>query len=651
MKNRGLAFKLVVLILSGAGAVFLAAFAYSYQYSKMSVMSNVDKNTGNLAHSTVHQIETVLTGGVEKPAKNFAALLTADPPAGAGIIRYAECMVQVNSEIFASSISFEPNAMDPRSHYFSDYCYRKADGGLACTRRGGASYDYFTMDWYQIPKELDRAEWSEPFYDEGGGNIIMATYSVPFYRKTTGGAKFLGVVTADISLLWLKNIVSSLHVYGSGYAFLISRNGTFISHPNSGLIMRHTIFSIAETNEDPRLRRIGQDMIHGGEGLAAIGGDVLSRSRAWMYYAPLPSMGWSLGIVIPEEELFSDIYRLGRQVVSIGLGGLLLMSVLIVVTANRITKPLRSLALSTMEVARGDLDTEVPPIRTEDEIGKLARSFGIMKVALKEYIANLTATTAAKERYESELKIAKRIQMSFLPREFPPIAEKGNFELFAKLQAAREIGGDFYDFSLLDDHHLFFAVGDVSDKGIPAALFMAVVKTLMKGIAEAGMEPSEILRRINMELCRENDSMMFVTVFCAVLDLETGLMRYSNAGHEPPVIIGGDGGPEWLPIPKGFVAGGMEESTYETMEMKLQAGDTLLAYTDGVTEAMNVDNELYSNTRLMEVVRSSSSRSAEKLAMEVMESVHGFSSGAPQSDDITVLALTFRPSGGPPEAP
>jgi sigma-B regulation protein RsbU (phosphoserine phosphatase) len=641
MKSKGLAFKLVTLILSGTGAVFLAAFAYYYHYSEKSVMRSAEQNARELAHSTVHKIETVLAG-VEKPPRNFAALLTNGPQTSEETTRYTDCMVSANSEIFGSAISFEPNALDSDLYFYSDYCYRGAGGYLVRVRLGGDSYDYFNMDWYQIPKELNEATWTEPYFDEGGGNIVMATFSVPFYKTVDGKDRFEGVVTADMSLLWLEKIVSSIKVYESGYAFLISRNGRFISDPDVRLIMRHTIFSIAEQSGDSGLRRIGQDMIRGGEGLVAIQGNALSRSRAWMYYAPLSSIGWSIGIVIPQKELFADIHRLSQQVVLIGLAGLLLMSVLIVLIANRITKPLRSLATSTVDIARGNLETELPKIDSGDEIGRLAASFGSMRVALKEYIANLTETTAAKERYESELKIAKRIQMSFLPKKFPPVTANGSFQIHAKLEPAREIGGDLYDFSLLDENHIFFAVGDVSDKGIPAALFMAVTKTLMKGIAETDMEPSEILRRLNIELCRDNDTMMFVTVFCGILDLRTGLVRYSSGGHDRPIIMRRDGKPEWLPVPKGFVLGCVEESEYETMEMVLEPGESILAYTDGVTEAMNVDKELYSEDRLMGAAESIRTSNAEEMITEVFQSVYAFSAGAPQSDDITVLALTFN---------
>jgi len=265
-----------------------------------------------------------------------------------------------------------------------------------------------------------------------------------------------------------------------------------------------------------------------------------------------------------------------------------------------------------------------------------------MRLALKEYITNLKETTAAKERIESELKIARSIQMNFLPRHFPPFPEKQEFEIFAVLESAREVGGDLYDFFLLDDDHLFFSIGDVSGKGVPAALFMAASKMLMKGTAHLELTPAEILERVNRELCWENDSAMFVTVFCGIFCIKTGELRYSNAGHNPPVLLHASGQADWLPLPEGFMLGPFEDSRYETRSIVLTPGDTLILYTDGVTEAMNSEKEVYSDDKLLEMVMQSGNAAAEGLVREIVQSVRDYAGDEPQSDDITMLALKYR---------
>jgi sigma-B regulation protein RsbU (phosphoserine phosphatase) len=265
-----------------------------------------------------------------------------------------------------------------------------------------------------------------------------------------------------------------------------------------------------------------------------------------------------------------------------------------------------------------------------------------MRRALKEYIADLAETTSAKERIESELKIAHAIQMSFLPKRLLPTRRAAAFELEALLEPAKEVGGDLYDYFFVDEDHLFFAVGDVSDKGVPAALFMAVTKTLIKGIASGETSPSEVLARVNRELCSENTEVMFVTVFCGTLDLQTGELRYSNAGHNPPLALRQGGVVEWLDVPPGLVLGVDADSSYETRTGRLGPGDTLLAYSDGVTEAMNPERQLYSNARLQEAAGECVSKEAAETVKTVLRSTRQFAAGATQSDDITILAVRYR---------
>lgn len=643
-KNRSLAFKLSAFILVSTTLIFVAAFGYSYRSSRQSVLKNVELRAQSLTLATVYKIEAVLQA-VQKVPENLAALVALRQMPGDDLLQLMRTAVHNNEELFGVAVAFEPFAHDPDAYYYAPYCHRVGQNQTAMTFIGSESYRYFDWDWYQIPKELQTAIWTEPYYDEGGGNIIMATFSAPFYQESHQSKKFEGVVTADVSLQWLADIVSSVKIYSTGYAFLLSANGVFITHPRQHLIMRESVFSIAEELGDQQLRRLGKAMIHGEQGFAQLK-EYIGGEKSWMYYAPLPSSGWSLGVIFPERELFADIRHLNHIVIVIGVAGFLLLFIVIVLISGTITRPLRSLVQTTNEIAKGNLDIQLPAVPGNDEIGRLTRSFREMKSALKEYISNLAETTAAKERIESELKIARTIQMSFLPRHFPPFPEQDEFEIYGTLEPAKAVGGDFYDFFLLGDDHLFFSVGDVSDKGVPAALFMAVTKTLMKGMAEPGMDPADVLNRVNLELCQDNDSMMFVTVFCGVLDYKTGELVYTNAGHNPPVLIRRGQAPKWLDLPKGFLLGAFEESRFGTQTTVLDSGDMLVIYTDGVTEAMDPGQHLYSDARLLNTLGKARTESAELIVGKVMNSVHAFAGGAPQSDDITVLALRFNGSAG-----
>jgi len=468
-KKRGLAFRLSLLIVTSTTLIFLAAFGYDYYVSRNLVMHNIREESWQLAAGAINKIEAVL-GSADRAARVMAKNLDDREVATDRILTVLEKMVAGTPEIYGSTVAFEPYGHNNRSYFFAPY-YCKDKKGLKLSYLG-KGYNYFLMDWYMIPREMGRPVWSEPYYDEGGGNIVMTTFSAPFYKTAGGERKFAGVVTADISLEWLQDIISGLSISKSGYAFLISENGVFVSHPRREWIMRESIFSIAEAQNDPELRNTGRDMVRGASGFIPMK-SYFTGKKAWMYYAPLTSTNWSMGLVIPEDELFSGLQSLNRTAFFIAAAGICLLVVIIIYISHTITMPLRRLAAAATEISRGSLDTPLPLPASRDEVGELISSFENMRSSLKEYIADLRETTAAKERMESELKIGRTIQMSFLPQVFPPFPERPEFDLFAKLEPAREVGGDLYGFSLVDENTLLFSIGDVSGKGVPAALFMA----------------------------------------------------------------------------------------------------------------------------------------------------------------------------------
>ncbi len=639
----GLAFKLALFILTSTAVIYLVAFLYSYVTLRKEILADVKKDALGVTMVTLGKIDNVL-GGIEKVAAFLARDLSGEGRTAAVMIRQMEGLLQANPEIFGVAVAFEPRAFDGRSRYYAPYIHRGPEG-LKRILIGGAEYDYFTKDWYQISRELDRSLWSEPYVHEGEGGDLVATFSVPFYRTAAGERGLAGIVRVDVSLDWLQDIVSRLMPQRQGYSFLISRNGVFVTHPRKEFIMRESVFSLADATQDEELRRIGRHMVWAGKDFVPLTGSAFGRD-SWMFYAPLPSIGWSIGLVFPEAELFGNIFELNRVILMIGGVGFLVLLIVIVVISGTITRPLRTLTEKAAEIARGNLDVALPEIRSRDEVGELSRSFENMKGALKEYISNLAETTAAKERIESELKIARAIQMSFLPKKFPPFPERREMDIYATLIPAREVGGDLYDFFLLDGDHLFFSIGDVSGKGVPAALFMAVTKTLMKGMADRDLAPSALLEAVNGELCRENETSMFVTIFCGVLDLKSGRLSCTAAGHPAPLLIRAGKDPEPLVIGQGFLLGALEGVTYRTTEIVLAPGDNLLLYTDGVTEAQNGNREFYGEARLRRVAAVHAAGGTASLVDAVVADVRSFAGDAPQYDDITLLSVVYQGADG-----
>jgi sigma-B regulation protein RsbU (phosphoserine phosphatase) len=262
----------------------------------------------------------------------------------------------------------------------------------------------------------------------------------------------------------------------------------------------------------------------------------------------------------------------------------------------------------------------------------------LIRLSIKRFIENLKAETTAKERMASELRIAQEIQASMLPTVFP---QKKEFEIFAMMEAAKEVGGDFYDFFFIDNNRLCFVIGDVSGKGVPAALFMAITKTLIKNEAKRSKDTGEILSNVNNILVPDNQSCLFVTVFCAVLDIRTGAVEYCNAGHNPPLLMRKGGEVEFIKSSKGFVVGVMDNCSCSYNEMKLEPGDSILLYTDGVTEAMDPEQKQFSEPRLKELLAGLKDKNMKELIESMRADVLKFVRGASQSDDITMLAIKY----------
>jgi len=630
--------RLALWVISSVTLILAFSLGYNYTVSKKLITKEIEETAMKTLQATINRMDIIFFS-MEKATKTLSIPMEDSRVASnkENIFFLLQRVVAENREVYGSTVAFEPYAFRPHLRFFAPYYYKH--GGKLSFRY--IPYNYFAWSWYMVPKLLHRAVWVEPYFDKEAGDIVMSTYSVPLYKADLDKKEFFAIATVDVSLKWLQGIVSSIKIGHTGYGFLLSKKGTFVTHPDSRLIMRKTIFDVAKKRGDGTLSSIGLDMIRGKTRFVPYSGPLVKKP-CWMAYAPLRSNGWSLALIFPKQELLQDIQKLNRQILFISLLGFFFLLLVIALIAKGITRPLRFLATAADQIATGDWETPLPPVRHDDEVGKLTRSFEHMKTSLKKYFNDLKATTAARERIESELRIARDIQMGLVPKEFPPFPEKQEFEIHAILEPAREVGGDLYDFFFTDETHLCFLVGDVSGKGVPASLFMAMAKTLIKSIAAGKTDPAAIVRRVNHDLAADNPFMMFVTLFLGILDIETGSLSYCNGGHNPPFLLRFDG--ETLPLAgtHGLALGVSEDFVYRSSQINLLKGDILFVYTDGVTEAMDPRGVLFSEKRLQEALSGMGEMTVQEINKAVLKAVFNFADTAPQADDITMLALKFN---------
>jgi len=636
--RNSLAVKLVFSVITVVGAIFLFIFGNNFYRSREILIEDARSNAKNISIATVNKIEITLSN-VETIPYTLAYQLEHSNMSERELLTLLRNVTAASKEINGVTVAYEPNAYPGQKSEYAPYVY-KNNGEIKTVFLKSPENTYWLKDWYLIPKERLEAMWSEPFYNVDFNSKILATFSVPFYTIRDGRRTCAGIVSAEIDLHWLEQIVKNVKLYQNGYAFLISHDGTFVTHPQKDFIMNETIFSVAERYNDLEVRKLGKDALRGNSNFVFLK-QFLDKKNIWIYYVPLVTNDWSLGVVIPDKELLADLRSLTQYILIYNVLGAIFLIIAITFLAKSITSPLTKLAEVTDQIAAGNFDVEIPKLKSKDEVSHLAASFNFMKVSLRQYIQNLMETTAAKQKMESELKIAHEIQMGILPKIFPPFPEHKEFDIYAVIEPAKEVGGDFYDFYLVDNSYIYFSIGDVSGKGVPASLFMAVTKTLIKASTSVEIPLDQIFSKVNNDLCKENDSFMFVTIFFGRINLKNGEVDYVNAGHNLPFIKTRNGEVKTIEKTGDIAAGIVENYPYQVAKTIMYPGDTLFLYTDGITEAQNVANELYSDTRLKEFLANQKDSTAKEIVLSSVLQVKEFSGEAPQSDDITSFAIKW----------
>lgn len=472
----------------------------------------------------------------------------------------------------------------------------------------------------------------EPVRSRASGAVVFVVAAV----VADPAGRPLGLVAATVLLDTLSAIAGAIGIGEHGFGWVMDHQGLLIAHPNATLRMRLNLLESAAQGYQG-LEMIARTLARGESGLSFYRRP--DGTRFVTIYTPIPNTpNWGLGVSMPEAELMGRAYRLMRILLWGMIGILVAVLVLVWVVSGRIAAPVRALMRGVELVSSGRLDHQLS-IRTGDEIQVLADDFNRMTVDLKAHIRDLARVTAEKARVDGELRAANQIQASMLPRIFPPYPRVDTLDLFATMEPAKEVGGDFYDFFLLDDGRLSFCVGDVSGKGVPAALFMVIGMTILRNLSRQGRPLEQIFEQANDMLCSEND--MFITAFMGVLDPRTGVLDYVCAGHNPPLIARQGGAFAMLDVPHNLFLGGLEGQTYASRQIRLQPGDLLFLYTDGLTEAQNARGELFTDARMLESIDRLAGRPVKEVILGMRDAVGAFVQDAPAADDLTMLALTI----------
>ena len=636
--RRKLSVRVSLWVVIFAAVIFIGALSFLFYQSREAVRQEAINRATQILDKTSLRVESILNR-VEVASEMTEWLVLRHPDKADSMFVYSRGMLLNNPDFYNCSIAFEPYYFKERGRYFS--AYSKHDGSSIRTIQGGSdNYQYFYMDWYLMPKLLDKPCWTEPYIDLDvpTNTSEMVTSYCQAIRNKSG--EMIGIINTSLSLNWLSHTISSVKPYPNSYSIMIGRGGTYFVHPDSTKITRQTIFTQTIDEPDSDLADLGHAMTRGEEGMKQMR---LNGKESYVFYKPLGQTGCSMAIVCPESDIFGGFDRLRRTVMIIVLAGLLLMLYFFIRIITRELSPLRRLADEAETIASGQFDAELPDLGRIDEIGQLSHSFGNMQQSLVRYIGQLKDTTAQKASIERDLHIANEIQMGMLPKVFPTYPDRKDVQIYASLTPAKEVGGDLFDFYFRDGK-LFFCIGDVSGKGVPASLFMAVTRSVFRTVSAHEDLPDRIMNSINKTIGEMNESLMFVTLFVGALDLKTGLMQYCNAGHDEPLLVGAGAGT--LPCDANIPVGVDPTWKYTLQEAEIYAGTTIFLFTDGLTEAENINHELFNMERVKKAAEESLSRREQaprQLIGNMTDAVHQFVGEAEQSDDLTMMGIQFQP--------
>ena len=632
--RRKLSIRVSLWVVMFAAVIFVAALGFLFYQSREAVRQEAIHRATTILDRTSLQVEGILNR-VEVATNMTEWLVQRHPNVADSMFVYSEGTLRNNPDFYSCSIAFEPYYFKEYGRYFS--AYSKYEGDSIRTLQGGSdNYQYFFMDWYLMPTLLGHPCWTDPYMDlDAPTNTyeMVTTYCQAIKNKQ--GA-VIGVINTSLSINWLSQTISAVKPYPNSYSIMIGRGGTYFVHPDSTKITRQTIFTQTMLEPDTALTALGHAMQRGEEGMRRM---VIDGKDSYVFYKPLGKTGCSMAIVCPESDIFGGFNRLRHTVMGIVFVGLLVMLCVFINVITRELKPLHRLAREAETIASGNFDAELPDFERTDEIGQLSHSFGYMQQSLVRYIDELKLTTAQKASIESELNVASNIQMSMLPSVFP---NREGLDMHASMTPAKEVGGDLYGYLLKGDN-LYFCVGDVSGKGVPASLFMAQVTRLFRTLANQQMAPADICTHMNEALSGdENPTNMFVTMFVGMVNLQSGHLKFCNAGHNPPVIGGGEHHGEFLQMLPNFPIGVLPGLEFQGEEIDTIKGRALFLYTDGLNEAENREHEQFGDDRLLSILRNTHFESAQQVVETLYNEVQRHRDGADPNDDLTMMCLRMQ---------
>lgn len=634
MKKRTnkIAYRLTIYIITGVSILFLMIVFINYRVSRNIWLEKAKLTADIMEEKAIKKTENPLKRAEDLTRERAYELETGMPATVDEINNFLKNFVINHKRITGSALALNYCPVDINADYFLSYYSEEADSVFRLYNK-----EFMKNELYKEPLKTGSEYWSEPHFDAITGENKVITFSVPIKIK----GEFRGVITADIPLDWLDNVVSSYKIYDSGFAFLISHKCTALTHPVKDFIMNRNLREMAEGYESNIMDGVLIDIADRKDGLVELTDPYLTEGKIFLLYHPIEVLEGTLIIVIPRNEVLGGLYNLTFTLLLIAFVSFALLIITIYFIIKKQLLPLKELNNSLLSLGEGNFDVDIPEPKKIDEVGQLSKSFLIMKEYLKEHIILLDESITEKEKIESEVRVAANIQKSILPKELPPELSNLGIDVYGLLKPAKQIGGDLFDYFIDEKKKLYFILGDVTGKGIPSSFFMGMTRAYFRSESKYITLSGDLVEKINKNLCLNNPETVFVTLFCGIMDTSSGIIDFCNAGHNLPYVVRNDGEIMELVNQHGPPAGVMENQKYKSDKLELKTGESLILFTDGVTETRNEKDEMFGNEKLRKILVTENIQTitSKNICETVITELEAFKGSAEQTDDITIFAM------------
>lgn len=633
MFNKSIAYRLSIYISLAVIAIFIAFITFFYFFNLSVVKENATNQAKSNSLSVIMHIEKLIISTREISSNISDQAVYYEKNGDTEM--FVTSLLSKYPFLNAIHIDFDTTFnTEQNNHYF----FLQGDDSIMVTRSD--DYIYHCKEEKEIFNQLSDKQspnWSLPYNCEQSNLTIVSFYHPIFLRNSKEKPLKVGSLVCELSLLQLNDSINSIDIPGSGFAFLVDQNGNYITHPKKEWILNRNLSELSEKIYD-RSQADPKELIKGKKsGWVVAYPEILDYKKTMVYYTPVNETNWSLIYAIPYYSMFESLYLALLRVLFVSVVGMLIIYLIVTYITNKLIEPLSNVTDKLKNFSRlsGEKD-----IKTLNEVRQVSESLKYLQTWYKNYQSSLNIEKQRSNLRKQDLMQASEIQHSLIKADFPAFPERKDVNLAAIYNPAKIVSGDLYDFFFIDDEKLMLTIGDVSGKGIPAAIFMSVSQTILKGNANFKMART-IVNKANKELHTNNQHQFFLTLFLGVFNVSTGTLYYCNAAHTPAIVVKKSGEILELKESHGLPLGIYSDNEYSDSKITLEKGDALVLYTDGVIELQNDKGEHYGAERFKNKLQQIRTHDPEAMVFEIEKDLMEFNKNALQNDDISILLLKY----------